>query len=55
MIPRSLLIGVATLLLLVVSMGIYLRHMRQRARQLEPAASTEALPSLRPPPAQPKP
>ena len=44
MIPRSLLIGVATLLLLVVSMGIYLRHMRQRARQLEPAAGTEALP-----------
>jgi hypothetical protein len=44
MIPRSLLIGVATLLLLVVCMGIYLRRMRQRARQPEPAATAEALP-----------
>src|ERR1700689_663845 len=49
MIPRSLLVGVAMLLLLVVSMGIYLRHMRQRARQPEPAAATAALPV--PPPA----
>jgi hypothetical protein len=30
MIPRYLLITVAALLLLVVSMGIYLRHMRRR-------------------------
>jgi hypothetical protein len=40
MIPRHLLIGVAALLLLVVSMGIYLSHMRREAKQLElPAAS----------------
>jgi spore germination protein GerM len=41
MIPRSLLIAVAALLLLVVSMGVYLRHMRQRAAELEsPVADT---------------
>src|SRR5271170_4127898 len=41
MIPRSLLIAVATLLVLVVSMGIYLRHMRRRAAEVElPAADT---------------
>jgi hypothetical protein len=41
MIPRSLLIAVATLLVLVVSMGIYLRHMRRRAAEDElPAADT---------------
>lgn len=51
MIPRSLLIGVGILLLLVVSMGIYLRQMRQRARQLEPAAAA-ALP-VAPPPSGP--
>jgi hypothetical protein len=39
MIPRSLLIGVATLLVLVVSMGIYLRHMRQQAEELESVAN----------------
>ena len=33
MIPRHLLIGVASLLALVVSMGIYVRHMRLRARE----------------------
>ena len=43
MIPRHLLIGVAALLALVVSMGIYLRHMRRRAGQLEYSA-TNALP-----------
>ena len=43
MIPRSLLIGVATLLLVVICMGIYLRQMRQRARQPEPVAATQAL------------
>src|SRR5450755_3452086 len=41
MIPRHLLIGVAALLLLAVSMGIYLRHMRRRAVEIEsPAADT---------------
>jgi Sporulation and spore germination len=41
MIPRSLLIAVATLLVLVVCMGIYLRHMRRRAAEVElPAADT---------------
>jgi hypothetical protein len=39
MIPRSLLIAVAALLLLVVSMGIYLRHMRRRAAEVESAAA----------------
>jgi hypothetical protein len=42
-IPRHLLIGVATLLVLVVAMGIYLRQMRRRAREIEPLA-TDALP-----------
>jgi hypothetical protein len=51
MIPRHLLIGVATLLVAVVSMGIYLRHMRQQARELEPLA-TAALP-VAPPPSGP--
>jgi hypothetical protein len=44
MIPRHLLIGVAALLMVVVSMGIYLRHMRRRAVELESAAATSALP-----------
>ncbi|MGA2458128.1 MAG: GerMN domain-containing protein [Terriglobales bacterium] len=40
MIPRHLLFGVAALLVLVVAMGIYLRHMRREAKELEsPAAS----------------
>src|SRR6202163_2421815 len=40
MIPRHLLIGVTALLLLVISMGIYLRQMRRQAVGLEsPAAS----------------
>lgn len=39
MIPRHLLIGVAVLLVLVVSMGIYLRQMRRRAVQLESLAA----------------
>ena len=43
MIPRHLLIGVAALLVLVVSMGIYLRHMRRQAEELESAAA-DALP-----------
>ena len=45
MIPRHLLIGVATLLVLVVSMGIYLRQMRLRARELDYAeAEADASP-----------
>ncbi|MGA7573123.1 MAG: GerMN domain-containing protein [Terriglobales bacterium] len=47
MIPRHLLIGVAALLVLVVAMGIYLRHMRQQARQLESPAA-DALPVVPP-------
>ncbi len=39
MIPRHLLIGVAALLVLVVSMGIYLRNMRRRAGEFEYAAA----------------
>jgi len=51
MIPRSLLVAVAALLLLVVSMGIYLRHMRRRAAEVDsPAADT--LP-VTPPPSGP--
>jgi hypothetical protein len=38
MIPRSLLIGVAVLLVLVVSMGIYLRQMRRQAEEFESLA-----------------
>ncbi len=33
MIPRHLLIGVSVLLALVISMGIYVRHMRLKARE----------------------
>jgi hypothetical protein len=44
MIPRHLLIGVAILLALVVSMGIYLRQMRRREGELESVAATSALP-----------
>ena len=47
MIPRYLLIAVATLLLLVVAMGIYLRHMRRQAGELEPTAAS-ALPVVPP-------
>src|SRR3979411_176753 len=39
MIPRHLLIGVTALLLLVVSMGVYLRQMRRQAVGLESPAS----------------
>jgi len=51
MIPRHLLIGVAALLVLVVTMGIYLRHMRKRAGELESIAADalhEALPASGP-------
>jgi Sporulation and spore germination len=47
MIPRHLLIAVAVLLVLVVAMGIYARHMRRQARQLEPSAAN-ALPVVPP-------
>ena len=40
MIPRALLIGVAVLLVLVVAMGIYLRHIRQQASELEYSSDT---------------
>jgi hypothetical protein len=42
-IPRHLLFGVAALLLLVVSMGIYLRHMRRRAVEVD-APAADSLP-----------
>ena len=45
MIPRHLLIGVTVLLLLVVSMGIYVRHMRRRAGEY---AAADALPVVPP-------
>jgi len=47
MIPRHLLIGVATLLLVVVAMGIYVRHMRREVKKLEPPAAS--LPPVTPP------
>lgn len=43
MIPRHLLIGVATLLALVISMGIYIRHVRRQAADLASVAAS-ALP-----------
>jgi Sporulation and spore germination len=43
MIPRHLLIGVAALLALVVAMGVYLHHMRQKADDVESIAAA-ALP-----------
>src|SRR5450755_1681169 len=43
MIPRHLLIGVAALLVLVVAMGTYVRHMRRRATEIESLAA-DALP-----------
>jgi hypothetical protein len=48
MIPRHLLIGVGVLLVVVMSMGIYLRQMRRRAGEVDTLA-TAALPV--PPPA----
>jgi hypothetical protein len=44
MIPRHLLIGVAALLALVVSMGIYARHMRRRAGEFQYAADSPVAP-----------
>jgi Sporulation and spore germination len=42
MIPRHLLIGVAALLVAVVSMGIYLRQMRRHAAELDYATANTA-------------
>jgi hypothetical protein len=50
MIPRHLLIGVTALLVLVVSMGAYLRHVRLQARALDSASNS--LP-VAPPPSGP--
>jgi hypothetical protein len=44
MIPRHLLIGVAALLVLVVAMGIYARHMRRRAGEFQYAADSPVSP-----------
>jgi hypothetical protein len=41
MIPRHLLIGVAALLVLVVSMGIYVRRMRREAAAIEYSEANE--------------
>jgi Sporulation and spore germination len=43
MIPRSLFITIAIMLVLVIALGSYFRRMQQQAYQLEPAA-TAALP-----------
>ncbi len=43
MIPRHLVLSVAAMLVLVVAMGIYARHMRRQARELA-SASASALP-----------
>jgi len=40
MIPRHLMIAVAAMLVAVLSMGIYLRHMRRQAREFESAVDT---------------
>jgi hypothetical protein len=39
MIPRHLLLSVAVMLVLVIAMGIYLRHVRHQAGELEPTAA----------------
>lgn len=39
MIPKSLLIGVAILVVLVVAMGVVLRHMHRRATETEPSTA----------------
>ena len=50
-IPRHLLIGVAALLVLVVSMGLYLRSMRRRA--MEAASAAVSTSPVAPPPSGP--
>jgi len=51
MIPRPLLFSVVVMLVLVVAMGFYLRHLRSQARESE-AAAASALP-VAPPPSGP--
>ena len=48
MIPRPLLISVAAMLVLVVVMGFYIRHMRSQARETETPVAN-ALPVVPPP------
>jgi hypothetical protein len=43
MIPRHLLLSVTAMLVLVIAMGIYARHMRRQARELE-APTVDTLP-----------
>ena len=50
MIPRSLIIGVAVMLVLVVAMGTYLRHMRRQESALHSAANLQP---VAPPPSGP--
>jgi spore germination protein GerM len=52
MIPRYLNIAIAALLVVVLAMGIYLRHMRHQAVQLD-AVATKTPPPIAPPPAGP--
>ena len=47
MIPRHLLISVAAMFVLVIAMGIYVRHMRRQAGELE-APAANALPVVPP-------
>ena len=52
MIPRPLLLSVATMLVVVVLMGFYLRHMRSQERQEAVPPAANALP-VAPPPSGP--
>jgi len=52
MIPRPLLLSVATMLVVVVLMGFYLRHMRSQERQEAVPPTANALP-VAPPPSGP--
>jgi len=52
MIPRPLLLSVATMLVVVVLMGFYLRHMRSQERQEIVPPAANALP-VAPPPSGP--
>jgi len=51
MIPRPLIIAVTVMLLLVLSMGIYVRRMRRRAGEVQPAAADTR--PVAPPPSGP--
>jgi hypothetical protein len=52
MIPRPLLLSVAAMLVVVVLMGFYLRHMRSQERQADVPSAANALP-VAPPPSGP--